>query len=130
MIDFITQNKGLAIVAVIILLIFNNRDKLSGVWSWLAKIFSFKWLSIGGKTKTASPDDRKDLYECLIQLQDYLAVCGVDRRQMDQMTLAQVGELTVSAVTPLKPSLEEENKQELAIEINKNIPAPNSQIPV
>jgi hypothetical protein len=129
MIEFITQNKGIAVLAVIVLLVFNNRDKLSGVWSWLGGIFSFKWLRIGGKAKTASPDDRKDLYECLIQLQDYLALCGIDRREMDQMTLAEVGELTVSAVTPLHPSLEE-NKQKLAIEINKNMLAPNPQIPV
>mgnify|MGYP003117622906 CR=1 FL=1 len=61
------------------------------------------------KAKSASPDDRKDLYDCLIQLQDYLAVCGVEREKMDSLTLAEVGKLTVSATTPLNPSLQGEH---------------------
>lgn len=107
MIEFITQNKGLVIIGVILLLIFNNREKLAFLISWPAKILSgifsiFKFSKIG---KNATPDDRKDLYECLIQLQDYLAICGIEREKMDSLTLAEVGELTVSATTPLKPSL-------------------------
>ena len=107
MIEFITQNKGLVIAGVILLLIFNNREKLAFLISWPSKILSaifsiFKFSKIG---KSATPDDRKNLYECLIQLQDYLAICGVEREKMDSLTLAEVGELTVSATTPLKPSL-------------------------
>ena len=107
MIDFITQNKGLVVIGVIILLAFNNRESLSFLWRWIPGFFSiFKFNTI---TKRATPDDRKDLYDCLIQLQDYLAVCGVDRQKMDSLTLAEVGKLTVSATTPLKPSLESEH---------------------
>ena len=104
MIEFITQNKVWVIIAVALILIFNNREKFSFIYTWPSKIlgvFSFK-----GRRKNATPDDRKDLYECLIQLQDYLAVCGVEREKMDSLTLAEVGKLTVSATTPLKPSLE------------------------
>lgn len=104
MIEFITQNKGLVILAAIALLLFNNREKLSFLYTWPSKvvgIFNFK-----SRSKNATPDDRKNLYDCLIQLQDYLAVCGIDREKMDSLTLAEVGKLTVSATTPLKPSLE------------------------
>ena len=104
MIEFITQNKALVIIAVIALLAFNNRESLSFLWRWIPgflSIFKFKKLS-----KKATPDDRKDLYDCLIQLQDYLAICGIEREKMDSLTLAEVGKLTVSATTPLKPSLE------------------------
>ena len=107
MIEFITQNKTLVIIAVVALLIFNNRDSLSFLWRWIPgflSIFKFK-----KSAKKASPDDRKDLYDCLIQLQDYLAICGVEREKMDSLTLAEVGKLTVSATTPLKPSLESEH---------------------
>ena len=92
MIDFITQNKGLVVIGVIILLAFNNRESLSFLWRWIPGFFSI--FKFNTKTKRATPDDRKDLYDCLIQLQDYLAVCGVDRQ---------------SATTPLKPSLESEH---------------------
>ena len=102
MIDFITQNKGLVIVGVVLLLLFNNRDKFSFILSWPGKVLSF--LTFKKTAKTATQDDRKNLYDCLIQLQDYLAICGMDREKMDSMTLAEVGELTVSATTPLKPS--------------------------
>ena len=101
MIEFITQNKGLVIIGVILLLLFNNREKLSFIYSWPAKMLGiFKF-----KSKNATPDDRKDLYDCLIQLQDYLAVCGIEREKMDTLTLSDVGEITVSATTPLHPSL-------------------------
>jgi len=103
MIDFITQNKGWVIIGVAALLIFNNREKLSFLYTWPAKVFSF--LKFPSRSKSATPDDRKALYDCLIQLQDYLAVCGVEREKMDSLTLAEVGELTVSATTPLKQSL-------------------------
>ena len=94
MIDFITQNKGLVIIGVILLLLFNNRDKFAFLLLWPGKV------------------DRKNLYDCLIQLQDYLAICGVDRGKMDGLTLAEVGELTVSATTPLKPSRESDGLPE------------------
>ena len=107
MIDFITQNKGLVIIGVVLLLAFNNRESLSFLWSWIPSVLSiFKFRT---KAKSASPDDRKDLYECLIQLQDYLAVCGIEREKMDSLTLAEVGKLTVSATTPLNPSLQGEH---------------------
>jgi hypothetical protein len=107
MIEFITQNKGLVIVGVILLLLFNNREKLAFLISWPSKILGaiFSIFKFSKIVKNATPDDRKNLYECLIQLQDYLAVCGIEREKMDSLTLAEVGELTVSATTPLKPSL-------------------------
>jgi len=123
MIEFITENKGLVLAGVVILLLINNKEKFSFLISWpskiLGSIFSiFKFTKIG---KTATPDDRKNLYDCLIQIQDYLAVCGVERPKMDSLTLAEVGKLTVSATTPLKPSLEDKKKQ---------FPPPSRQIPV
>ena len=102
MIEFITQNKTLIVIAVVALLVFNNRDKFYFLGKWASAFFGF--FKFKSKTKSASPDDRKDLYECLIQLEDYLAVCGVEREKMDSLTLAEVGKLTVSATTPLKPS--------------------------
>lgn len=104
MIEFITQNKGLVIIGVVLLLLFNNREKLSFLYTWPSKIFGF--LKFPSRSKNASPDDRKALYDCLIQLQDYLAICGIEREKMDSLTLSEVGELTVSATTPLKQSLQ------------------------
>ena len=119
MIEFITQNKSVVIIAIVALLVFNNRESLSFLWRWIPGLFSF--LKFSGKSKTASPDDRKDLYECLIQLQDYLAICGVEREKMDNLTLAEVGKLTVSATTPLKPSFSGDTKFNKA-PINTKIP--------
>ena len=110
MIDFITQNKGLVIIGVILLLLFNNRDKFAFLLLWPGKVLSF--FTFKKISKTATQDDRKNLYDCLIQLQDYLAICGVDRGKMDGLTLAEVGELTVSATTPLKPSRESDGLPE------------------
>ena len=104
MIDFITQNKTLVIIGVALLLLFNNRDKFSFLGSWLSAFFNF--FKFKKSSKNATPDDRKNLYDCLIQLQDYLAVCGIERTKMDALTLSEVGELTVSATTPLNPSRE------------------------
>jgi len=104
MIDFITQNKTLVIIGVVALLIFNNRDKFSFLGVWLSAFFNF--FKFKKSSKSATPDDRKDLYDCLIKLQDYLAVCGIEREKMDSLTLAEVGKLTVSATTPLNPSRE------------------------
>jgi len=124
MIEFITENKTIIIIAVACLLVFNNRESLSFLWRWIPAVFSlFKFKKT---LKKATPDDRKDLYDCLIQLQDYLAVCGIERDKMDNLTLAEVGKITVSAKTPLKPSLEGQ------IRFNKNRPLdpPSQQIPV
>ena len=122
--EFITQNKTLVIAAVALLLIFNNRQSLSFLWGWIPGVLSV--FSFSKKSKTATPDDRKDLYECLIQLQDCLAVCGVERDKMDSLTLSEVGEITVSAMTPTNPSRERADG-ECDVEvvnkpINKNIP--------
>ena len=124
MIEFITENKTIVIIAVAVLLVFNNRDSLSFLWRWIPGIFSiFKFKK---SLKKATPDDRKDLYDCLIQLQDYLAVCGVQRDKMDSLTLSEVGKITVSAKTPLEPSLEGQ------VNFNKkrHLTAPSQQIPV
>ena len=104
MIEFITQNKTLVIIAVIALLLFNNREKFSFLGRWASAFFNF--FKFKKNSESATPDDRKDLFECLIKLQDYLAVCGIKREEMDSLTLSEVGKLTVSATTPLKPSLE------------------------
>ena len=104
MIEFITENKTLVIIAVVALLLFNNREKFSFIGTWASAFFGF--FKFKKSSKSATPDDRKDLYECLIQLQDYLAVCGVNRADMDDLTLAEVGKLTVSATPPLNPSLQ------------------------
>lgn len=120
MIEFITQNKTLIIIAAIALLIFNNRDKFSFIGKWSSAFFGF--FKFKSRNKSASPDDRKDLYECLIQLQDYLAVCGIERQKMDSLTLAEVGKLTVSATTPLNPSVKGDVKF-------KGVPV-SSKIPV
>ncbi len=120
MIEFITQNKGLVIIGVILLLIFNNKEKLSFLFSLPAKLLGiFKF-----KSKNATPDDRKALYDCLIQLQNYLAVCGIERDKMDSLTLADVGEITVSAITPLSPSLKGDDVEVDFEKLN------NTQIPV
>tara|TARA_Y100001938_G_scaffold89724_1_gene122870 strand:+ start:2116 stop:2481 length:366 start_codon:yes stop_codon:yes gene_type:complete len=120
MIDFITQNKTLIIIAAIALLAFNNRDRFSFLGKWISAFFSL--FNFNSKSKSATPDDRKDLYECLIQLQDYLAVCGVEREKMDSLTLAEVGKLTVSATTPLKPSQKGDSKFFGTIPESKQIP--------
>jgi hypothetical protein len=104
-INYVTENKWVVVVGVILVLIYNNRsffsNAASGAFSFLS-IFKF-W----GRDKTATQDDRKRLYDSLLRLQDDLAACGVEREAMDTMTLAEIGVLTVSATTALNPSLEE-----------------------
>ena len=126
MIEFITQYKTIVIIAVIALLLFNNRESLGFLISWPLKTigFIFGAFKFDKVDKRATQDDRKNLYECLIQLQDYLAICGVDRKEMDSMTLSKVGELTVSATTPLTPS-----REALNVELNTNFPK-KTDIPV
>ena len=119
MIDIVSEYRNIIIAAVVLLLLFNNRDKLSFLWSWIPAVFKFT-----KKSSTATPDDRKNLYDCLIQLQDYLAVCGVDRDKMDSLTLAEVGEITVSAVTATKPSRDSDSD----IQFNKD--PLNTKVPV
>ena len=126
MIEFITQYKGLVIFAVIILLLFNNRESLSFLWSWIPNFFNL--LKFKRTSKSASPDDRKELYDCLIQLQDYLAICGIEREKMDSLTLAEVGEITVSATTPLRPSLK--GDYGVTIDTSKFDAVKNTNIPV
>ena len=102
--NFINENKLPIAAVIIVVLLYNNRELIYSVFSKFFSVFSiFSW---NKKAKTATQDDRKKLYDCLLELQDYLAVCGVKRTEMDSMTLEEVGRLTVSATTPLKPSLE------------------------
>jgi hypothetical protein len=112
-INYVTENKWVVVVGVILVLLYNNRSffssAASGAFSFLS-VFKF-W----DRDKTASQDDRKRLYDTLIQLQDELAVCGVQRKDMDAMTLAEIGVLTVSATTALNPSLKDGPK----IDFNK-----------
>ena len=122
MIEIVSQYKNIIIAAVILLLLFNNREKLSFLWRWIPNVFSI--FSFSKKTDTATPDDRKNLYDCLIQLQDYLAVCGVDRDKMDSLTLSEVGEITVSAVTATKPS------RDSSLDIELDDSPLNTKIPV
>ena len=102
--DFISENKFSITSVIIVVLLYNNRELIYSFFSKFLSVFSiFSW---NKKAKTATQDDRKKLYDCLLELQDYLAICGVKRTEMDSMTLEEVGRLTVSATTPLKPSLE------------------------
>ena len=102
--EIINENKIAIVSAIVIFLLYNNREFVYSIFSKVFGVFSiFSWKK---REKTASQDDRKNLYECLIQLQDYLAICGTERSKMDSMTLEEVGRLTVSATTPLKPSLD------------------------
>ena len=112
-INYVTENKWVVVVGVIIVLLYNNRSffssAASGAFSFLSVFIAWD------RDKTASQDDRKRLYDTLIQLQDELAVCGVQRKDMDAMTLAEIGVLTVSATTALNPSLQDGPK----IDFNK-----------
>ncbi len=104
-INYVTENKTLIVIGVILLLLYNNRSVFASIAKGASSFLSvFKFWE---RDKTATQDDRKKLYESLLQLQNDLATCGIEREKMDEMTLAEIGVLTVSAKTALNPSLEE-----------------------
>ena len=100
-------------------MLFNNKEKFAFLGRWPSAFFGF--FKFKKSSKNATPDDRKNLYDCLIQLQDYLAICGVEREKMDTLTLMEVGELTVSATTPLKPSRESDGLPEESTHGDNNL---------
>ena len=79
MISFLQEHKVWVVIAGVITLVVINWSKISFVVGY------FK------RTPSTSPNDRRSLYDNLITLQTLLVKCGVDRKDLDTMTLSEVG---------------------------------------
>ena len=84
MIDFIQDNKAWVIVGGVIALAIIN-------WEYLAPLWSF-----AKRARSTTPSDRLSLYNCLIEAQNLLVKCGVDREKLDEMTLAEVADVATT----------------------------------
>ena len=85
MIDFIQEHRVLVVIGGLIALVVVN-------WNLVSP-------GIGKETNRVSrttPGDRADLYDSLIQTQNLLVKCGVDRDKLDEMTLSEVGRVATT----------------------------------
>ena len=85
MIEFIQNYKVLVIIGGVVALVVVN-------WNLISPL-------IGGWTnrvRSTTPSDRASLYDSLIETQNLLAKCGVDRDKLDEMTLSEVGRVATT----------------------------------
>jgi len=87
MIEIIQNNKVWVILGGLIALVIINKDSLGFLWSWTNRVRS---------STSATPSDRANLYESLIETQNLLAKCGVERDKLDDMTLSEVGRVATT----------------------------------
>ena len=80
MISFLQEHKVWVVIAGLIALVAINWDKISFVVGYFKRT-----------PAAASPNDRRSLYDNLMSLQTLLVKCGVDRKDLDTMTLSEVG---------------------------------------
>ena len=84
MIEIIQNNKVWVILGGLIALVIINKDSLGFLWSWTKRV------------RSTTPSDRAALYDSLIETQNLLAKCGVDRDKLDEMTLSEVGRVATT----------------------------------
>ena len=84
MIELIQNNKVWVILGGLIALVIINKDSLGFLWSWTKRV------------RSTTPSDRANLYNSLIETQNLLVQCGVDRDKLDEMTLSEVGRVATT----------------------------------
>ena len=85
MIEFIQNYKVLVIIGGAVALVVIN-------WNLISPLVG-GWTNRGRST---TPSDRASLYDSLIETQNLLAKCGVDRDKLDEMTLSEVGRVATA----------------------------------
>jgi len=85
MIDFIQEYRVLVVIGGLIALVVVNWNLISPfVGGWTNRV------------QATTPSDRANLYDSLIQTQNLLAKCGVERDKLDEMTLSEVGRVATT----------------------------------
>ena len=85
MIDFIQEYRVLVIIGGLIALVVVNWNLISplgGGWTY--------------RVHPTTPSDRLSLYNSLIETQNLLVKCGVDRDKLDELTLSEVGRVATT----------------------------------
>ena len=85
MIELIQENRIIVIVVGVVALIAIN-------WNLISPL-------VGGWTNRVhptTPSDRLSLYNSLIETQNLLVKCGVDREKLDELTLSEVGRVATT----------------------------------
>ena len=85
MIELIQENRIIVIVVCVVALIAINWNLISPlVGGWTNRVHS------------TTPSDRLSLYNSLIETQNLLVKCGVDRDKLDELTLSEVGRVATT----------------------------------
>tara|TARA_Y100001951_G_scaffold29676_1_gene23200 strand:- start:127 stop:405 length:279 start_codon:yes stop_codon:yes gene_type:complete len=85
MIELIQENRIIVIVGGVAALIAINWNLISPlVGGWTNRVHS------------TTPSDRLSLYNSLIETQNLLVKCGVDRDKLDELTLSEVGRVATT----------------------------------
>ena len=85
MIEIIQEYRVLVIIGGLIALVVVNWNLVSPlVGGWTARVHS------------TTPSDRLSLYNSLIETQNLLVKCGVDREKLDELTLSEVGRVATT----------------------------------
>ena len=85
MIDFIQEYRVLVVIGGLIALVVVNWNLVSPlVGGWTDRVHS------------TTPSDRLSLYNSLIETQNLLVKCGVDREKLDELTLSEVGRVATT----------------------------------
>ena len=85
MIDFIQEYRVLVVIGGLIALVVVNWNLVSPlVGGWTDRVHS------------TTPSDRLSLYNSLIETQNLLVKCGVDRDKLDELTLSEVGRVATT----------------------------------
>ena len=79
MISFLQEHKIWVVSASAIALVVINRDKFSFLWGFIKR------------TPATTPNDRRALYDNLIVMQGLLVKCGIERKDLDSLTLSEIG---------------------------------------
>ena len=85
MIEIIQEYRVLVVIGGLIALVAVNWNLISPLVSgWTYRV------------RSTTPSDRANLYNSLIETQNLLVQCGVDRDKLDEMTLSEVGRVATT----------------------------------
>ena len=85
MIELIQEYRVLVVIGGVIALVVIN-------WNLISPLVS-GWTN---RVHATTPSDRAALYDSLIETQNLLAKCGVEREKLDEMTLSEVGRVATT----------------------------------
>tara|TARA_R100001594_G_scaffold136793_1_gene179380 strand:+ start:840 stop:1118 length:279 start_codon:yes stop_codon:yes gene_type:complete len=85
MIEVIQEYRVIVVIGGLIALVAVNWNLISPlVGGWTNRV------------QATTPGDRANLYDSLIETQNLLAKCGVERDKLDEMTLSEVGRVATT----------------------------------